>query len=49
MEMLRLIYPYLWEKLPQADLMLRIRDTKPGLKRDGLIAQLKHLKHLEYE
>ncbi len=48
-EMIRLIYPYLWEKLPQADLLLRIRDTKPGPKRDGLIAQLKHLKHLEYE
>tara|TARA_R110000787_G_scaffold186566_4_gene298277 strand:+ start:4134 stop:4364 length:231 start_codon:yes stop_codon:yes gene_type:complete len=42
------VRPYLWEKLPQADLVLRIRDTKPGAQRDGLKSQLKKLKRLEY-
>jgi hypothetical protein len=48
MDLIQLIHPYLWEKLPQADLILRIRDTTPGPRREGLIAQLKHLKRLDY-
>ena len=43
------VRPYLWEKLPQADLVLRIRDTEPGPQRDGLRAQLKQLKRLNYD
>ena len=48
-DFIREVRPHLWEKLPQADLVLRIRDTKPGQQRDGMIAQLKHLKRLEYK
>lgn len=42
------VRPYLWEKLPQADLVLRIRETEPGPQREGLLAQLKQLKRLNY-
>ena len=43
------VLEYLWEKQPQADLILRIRVTPPGQKRNGMLAQLKKLKKLDYE
>tara|TARA_R100001163_G_scaffold65152_1_gene61356 strand:+ start:3326 stop:3673 length:348 start_codon:yes stop_codon:yes gene_type:complete len=41
--------PYLREKKAQALLVLEIRQTPPGTTRDGLIAQLKGFKKLEYK
>ena len=40
--------PYLFEKRPQADLVIEIRKLKPGLARDGLVSQLKAMKTLDY-
>lgn len=47
-DLIKQVRPYLWEKLPQADLVLRIRGLKPGPQRAGLVAQLKKLKKLDY-
>ena len=44
-----MVKPFLWEKLPQADLVLRIRETGLGGKRTALLSQLKQLKKLDYK
>jgi len=36
------------EKRPQVDLILEIRQHKPGAIRDGMVAQLGALKHYDY-
>ena len=43
------VLPYLREKKPQAILCLALRGTPPGPTRQGLEAQLKSLKHVEYD
>jgi len=37
------------EKAPQAQVLLQIRQTEPGHQREGLVAQLKSLKTIEYK
>lgn len=48
LQVVHLILPYLWEKLPQAELLLSIRAEEPGAKRSGLIRQLRSLKQIDY-
>lgn len=42
------VHPHLHEKKAQALLVLEIRRTHPGPQRQGLIAQLKTFKKMEY-
>jgi len=43
------VLPFLREKKPQALLCLALRGTPPGPTRQGLEAQLKSLKYVEYD
>lgn len=43
------VLPYLKEKRGQALLCLEIRSMAPGPSRDGLVAQLKSMKRIEYK
>ena len=43
------LYPYLVEKQVQVSLILKLRDTKPGPLRDGMMAQMRALKIFNYE
>lgn len=46
--LIHLLKPHLWEKLPQAELLLAIRSEPAGEKREGLIRQLTSMKHIDY-
>ena len=48
-DLVHALRPYLWEKLPQAELLIAIRAESPGAKRDGLIKQLGQLKRIDYK
>ena len=46
--MVEKLLPYLWEKLPQAELLLSIRAAGPGARREALIRQLGAMKQIDY-
>lgn len=48
MKVLEDVLPYLREKKVQALLCVAIRETPPGPEREGLMAQLKSMKRVEY-
>lgn len=48
-DLVKKLKPFLWEKLPQAELLLTIRSEAPGAKRDGLIRQLSSMKQIDYK
>jgi hypothetical protein len=47
--LIKCVVSLLREKVPQARVLLQIRETEPGHRREGLKAQLKSLKKLEYK
>jgi intein/homing endonuclease len=47
--LVELLRPYLWEKLPQAELVLAIREERPGPRREALIRQLSSMKQIDYK
>ena len=47
--LVKLLKPYLWEKLPQAELVLAIRAERPGPRRKALIKQLSSMKQIDYK
>lgn len=48
MTTIQVLLPHLFEKRAQADLVIHIRETRPGPFRDGLVSQLKGLKNYHY-
>ncbi len=47
--LVELLKPFLWEKRPQAELMLAIREESPGARREALIKQLSSMKQIDYK
>jgi len=48
-EALRCVLPFMFVKREQGLLVLRANDLPPGPYRDGVVAQLKALKHHDYQ